>query len=166
VLAVDGQAGAADLDVTLTSVLMTSKLQLAILTSNTDATSYRVRLGETVQGSNWRLVQLEPRRAVIEGPSGQRVLDLRVFDGKGGEAPTPLAASTGSGAPRQNDAGSNAQPSSGVQPSAPPPTPDVAAQSPTQVSQDQQVEAIRRRIEARRAQMRAEAAANGANEKQ
>jgi general secretion pathway protein N len=78
VLAVDGQAGSADLDVTLTSVLITSRLQLAILTSNKDAMSYRVRVGETVQGSNWRLVQLEPRRAVIEGPSGQRVLELRV----------------------------------------------------------------------------------------
>ena len=169
VLAVDGQAGAADLDVTLTSVLITPNLQLAILTSNSDAMSYRVRLGEAVQGSNWRLVQLEPRRAVIEGPSGQRVLELRVFDGKGGEAPTPLAASTGSGASRANDASTNAQsPTPSIVPPSPPPppTPDVAAQSPTQVSQDQQVEAIRRRIEARRAQMRAEAAANGANEKQ
>lgn len=168
VLAVDGQAGDSDLDVTLTSVLITSKLQLAILTSNKDAMSYRVRVGETVQGSNWRLVQLEPRKAVIEGPSGQRVLELRVFDGKGGEAPTPLAASTGSPVPRQNGDGSDAQPSSGAPSSQPPPppTPDMAAQSPTQVSQDQQVEAIRRRIEARRAQMRAEAAANGANDKQ
>jgi len=167
VLAVDGQAGAADLDVMLTSVLMTSKLQLAILTSNTDATSYRVRLGETVQGSNWRLVQLEPRKAVIEGPSGQRVLELRVFDGKGGEAPTPLAAATGSGVSRSDGASTNAQSPSSVPPSPPSqPTADVAAQPPTQVSQDQQVEAIRRRIEARRAQMRAEAAANGANEKQ
>lgn len=168
VLAVDGQAGSADLDVTLTSVLITSRLQLAILTSNKDAMSYRVRVGETVQGSNWRLVQLEPRRAVIEGPAGQRVLDLRVFDGKGGEAPTQITAATDAGALRQN--GSNgdqgAQSPSSVPPSPTPITTDATAQSTPQVVQDEQVEAIRRRIEARRAQMRAEAAASSATEKQ
>lgn len=167
-LAVDGQAGTADLDVTLTSVLITSRLQLAILTSNQGATSYRVRVGETVQGSNWRLVQLEPRRAVIEGPSGQRVLELRVFDGKGGEPPTPMAAAPGSAASRQNngDSGQGAQSSSGMPPSPSTATPDLATQSPPQGVQDEQVEAIRRRIEARRAQMRAEAAASSATEKQ
>jgi len=167
-LAVDGQAGTADLDVTLTSVLITSRLQLAILTSNQGATSYRVRVGETVQGSNWRLVQLEPRRAVIEGPSGQRVLELRVFDGKGGEPPTPMAAVPGSAASRQNngDTGQGTQSSSGMPPSPSTATPDLATQSPPQGVQDEQVEAIRRRIEARRAQMRAEAAASSANEKQ
>ena len=168
VLAVDGQAGTADLDVTLTSVLITSRLQLAILTSNQGATSYRVRVGETVQGSNWRLVQLEPRRAVIEGPSGQRVLELRVFDGKGGEPPTPMAAIPGSAASRQTngDTGQGTQSSSGMPPSPSTATPDLATQSPPQGVQDEQVEAIRRRIEARRAQMRAEAAASSANEKQ
>lgn len=168
VLAIDGQAGSADLDVTLTSVLITSRLQLAILTSNKDAMSYRVRVGETVQGSNWRLVQLEPRRAVIEGPSGQRVLDLRVFDGKGGEAPTPIAAATDSGAARQNNGngGQGAQSPSSVPPSPSQAANDATAQSPPQVVQDEQVEAIRRRIEARRAQMRAEAAASSATEKQ
>lgn len=168
VLAIDGQAGSADLDVALTSVLITSQLQLAILTSNKDAMSYRVRVGETVQGSNWRLVQLEPRRAVIEGPSGQRVLDLRVFDGKGGESPTPIAAATGSGAVRQNNGNGaqGAQSPSSVPPSPSQATTDATAQSPPQVVQDEQVEAIRRRIEARRAQMRAEAAASSATEKQ
>ena len=165
VLAVDGQAGSADLDVTLTSVLITSRLQLAILTSNKDAMSYRVRVGETVQGSNWRLVQLEPRRAVIEGPSGQRVLDLRVFDGKGGEPPTPIATATDAGALRQNGS-QGAQSPSSVPPSPTPVTTDATAQSTPQVVQDEQVEAIRRRIEARRAQMRAEAAASSATEKQ
>lgn len=168
-LAVDGQAGTAELDVMLTSVLITPNLQLAILTSNKDATSYRVRMGETMQGSNWRLVRLEPRRAVIEGPTGQRVLDLRVFDGQGGQAPTPIAASTGSGASGQNGVAQVARPPPGMPPSPQPQqaqqAPDDAAQ-PAQVAQDQQIEAIRRRIEARRAQMRAEAAASGADEKQ
>jgi len=169
-IAMDGQAGAAELDVVLTGVLITPKLQLAILTNNSDATSNRVRVGETVRGSNWRLIQLEPRRAVIEGPSGQRVLDLRVFDGKGGEAPTPVVASAGpeSPGPEATATGGAPQPGTRPPPQSPPMAakPESTAQQPAQVSQDQQVEAIRRRIEARRAQMRAEAAASGANEKQ
>ena len=136
--------------------------------------SYRVRVGETVQGSNWRLVQLEPRRAVIEGPSGQRVLDLRVFDGKGGEAPTQIAAANAtrttpepSARTEQRRNGGQGAPSpSSVPPSPPQATPEASAQSAPQVVQDEQVEAIRRRIEARRAQMRAEAAASSATEKQ
>ncbi len=165
----DGQ-GTSDLDVTLTSVMITANLQVAILTDNKDASSRRVRIGETVAGSNWRLVQLEPRRALLEGPTGQRELLLRVFDGKGGQAPTPSMAR----AEPQTDADGEAT----AQPPAPPqPVAGVAPRvdhapavaRPEQgaaavLTQEQQVEAIRRRIEARRAQMRADAAA-GSQEK-
>ena len=166
-LAVDGQAGVAELDVVLTSVLITPRLQLAILTDNKDGASRRVRVGETVEGSNWRLVQLEPRKAVIEGPSGQRTLDLRVFDGKGGPAPTALARAAEAGqqgvAPKDLTAPPLAlNPQVVVEPIGKPQPLEPAA---TQAAQDQQVEAIRRRIEARRAQMRAEAAAAGSSEK-
>ena len=168
----DGQ-GTSDLDVTLTSVMITSRLQVAILTDNKDASSRRVRMGETVAGSNWRLVQLEPRRALLEGPTGQRELLLRVFDGKGGQAPTPSVV----GAEPQPEADAQAASSDASQPQPPQPaqtaegrlaeTPTPAARpegTGAAVTQEQQVEAIRRRIEARRAQMRAEAAA-GSKEK-
>ena len=82
--AVAAEAGASELDVTLTSVLITPSMKLAILTDNKDGGSRRVRLGEVVEGSNWRLLALEPRRAVLEGPTGQRTFDLRVFDGNSG----------------------------------------------------------------------------------
>lgn len=169
----DGQ-GTSDLDVTLTSVMITSNLQVAILTDNKDASSRRVRMGETVAGSNWRLVQLEPRRALLEGPTGQRELLLRVFDGKGGQAPTPSMVRA-----EPQDATDPDAPTAGVPPPAPPqPVADAAPRNepapaaaikPVQgataeLTQEQQVEAIRRRIEARRAQMRAEAAA-GSKEK-
>ena len=160
-LAVDGEAGAADLDVMLTSVLITPRLQLAILTNNKDGASRRVRVGETVEGSNWRLVALEPRRAVIEGPSGQRTLDLRVFDGKGGEVPTATVASIGNNKGEQG-AQSPASPQASAEPSA---TAHQQAQPAAPVTQEQQVEAIRRRIEARRAQMRAEAEVAGSKDK-
>ena len=35
-------------------------------------TDRRVKLGEMVEGSNWRLLTLDPRQAVLEGPGGQR----------------------------------------------------------------------------------------------
>lgn len=157
-MAANGQAGAAELDVTLTSVMITPRLQLAILTDNKDASTRRVRVGETVEGSNWRLVRLEPRSAVIEGPSGQRTLELRVYDGKGGKSPTPIITVADSGATPAGMAGPGPQ-----SPASPPVRPQSIAtasavvQQPAEPTQEQQVEAIRRRIEARRAQMRAEA---------
>jgi general secretion pathway protein N len=149
--------GTAEIDVALTSVLITPRLQLAILTDNQGGLARRVRVGDTVPGTSWRLVQLEPRRAVLEGPGGQKTLELRVFNGVGGEAPPPTTAVTEE-AP--------APPPGAVEPMPDPnaagPQPIVAggAQSPTpneNLTQEQQIEAIRRRIEARRAQMRAEA---------
>jgi general secretion pathway protein N len=172
-----GGDDAAELDVVLTSVLITRNLQMAIFTDNKDASSRRVKLGEMVSGSNWRLVQLEPRRAVLEGPSGQRDLGLRVFDGKGGQSPTtvvtapiaPIATTDGGdGAPGSKSGNAAAQ----VQPAPPPPPADAKTAdakfgdgNAAPMTQEQQVEAIRRRIEARRAQMRAEAAAAATKEK-
>ena len=157
--------GSDELDVTLSSVLITSNLKVAILTDNKDAGTRRVRLGELVEGTNWRLVSLEPRRAVLEGASGQRTLELRVFDGQSGQPPTPVAANA--------DAAAAAAPARVVPSPAPtpppasvaqavPPPPAVTKPDPNQMSQEEQVEAIRRRIEARRAQMRAEAEAAAA----
>jgi general secretion pathway protein N len=173
-------AGATDqLDVVLTSVLITPGLQMAILTDAKDQSNRRVRVGENVAGTNWRLASLEPRRAVLDGPSGQRTLVLRVYDGKGGEAPTTVAGATqasdatpgtlrGEGdAGTRNAAASGATPAAaGVRPpvtavAAPPPPTPVPSMQPQPTTQDAQIEAIRRRIEARRAQMRAEAQAAG-----
>ncbi|MFT3806948.1 hypothetical protein [Arenimonas sp.] len=147
--------GTSDFDAVLTSVLITPQLRLAILTDKQNGNSRRVRLGETVTGTNWQLVQLDPRRAVLEGPSGQRTLDLRVFDGNGGSAPTEVApvneaeAST----PAQD---AKAAPVAAQPP--PPPKPQAAPSPPSAQTQEDQVAEIRRRIEARRAQMRADAA--------
>jgi general secretion pathway protein N len=156
----DSGANSDDLDVTLSSVLITSRLKLAIFTDNKDGSSKRVVVGNAVEGTNWRLVSLAPRQAVMEGPGGQRKLDLRVYDGRSGEAPTAV-----NGNSEAQDASATAPPGPRVVPSpAPPPVPqanpptaNVDKPDPNQMSQEEQVEAIRRRIEARRAQMRAEA---------
>lgn len=154
------------LEVNLTSVLITPQLKLAIVQNVSDGASRRVRLGDTLEGTAWRLVQLEPRRAVFEGPEGQRDLALRVFDGSGGQSPTPQAASAAGGpvalppgatAPDKAEApGVAAAPGGNASGNAPAPT-TVAPVTP-----EEQVEAIRRRIEARRAMRAAEAAAEQA----
>jgi general secretion pathway protein N len=164
----EAAAGGGDLDVTLTSVLITSRLKLAILTDNKDASSRRVQLGQLVEGSGWRLVALQPRQAVLEGPTGQRTLDLRVFDGTSGEAPTPVSASNSPPPGDNNAPPPPAPPPPVVQPKPAvaqnaPPAPAANRPDPNAMSQEEQVEAIRKRIEARRAQMRAEAEAAAAN---
>lgn len=171
--AVEAEPGAGELDVTLTSVLITPRLKLAILSDNKEGGSRRVRLGDAVEGSNWRLVALEPRKAVLEGPSGQRTLELRVFDGQSGELPTPLASVAAGEAPPPR---ATATPAGAAPANPPAPTKPAVAQNvppatvnrpdPATMTQEQQVEAIRRRIEARRAQMRAEAATEAANQQQ
>jgi general secretion pathway protein N len=159
VAAAPGDGGTVELDVMLTSVLQTPRFQMAILRENQGGVSRRVRLGDMVEGTGWRLTQLEPRRAILDGPSGQKTLDLRVFDGKGGEPVTVMAAA---------DQATPANPS--PQTSAPPPPtptkPVVTASGEGQtMTQEQQIEAIRQRIAARRAQMQADAARAATDEK-
>jgi general secretion pathway protein N len=154
------------LEVNLTSVLITSGLKLAIVQNISDGLSRRVRLGDVLEGTAWRLVQLEPRRAVFEGPEGQRDLALRVFDGAGGQSPTPQAGS-GVGGPvavPTADKPSSAPGAPGEVATTSTAAPGTAPAPPTvaPVTPDEQVEAIRRRIEARRAMRAAEAAAEQA----
>ena len=132
---------------------------MAIFRENQGGAIRRVRLGDLIEGSGWRLVQLDPRRAVLEGPTGQRALDLLVFNGKGGQAPTPVAAAT----TVDNTDSAAAVP---VQ-AAPVNSTAVAttAVSNQNMTQEQQIEAIRQRIAARRAQMQADAAKAAADAK-
>lgn len=153
VLAGDTEASSAPLDASLTSVLISGDVRLAIVQVSGSGESQRVRLGELLPGTTWRLQVLEPRRAIFAGPSGEKSLDLRVFDGKGAAAPT---ASTVAGTRKPEPVQGTAKPDDA--------RPQVVAETPqaTADQQQAQVEAIRRRIEARRAQMRAEAAGNAA----
>jgi general secretion pathway protein N len=152
---VAGEGASNDLDVALTSVLITPRLQMAILTDNNGGASRRVRVGEVVQGTGWTLVDVKPRQATLSGPSGERILELRVYNGLGGAAPTPVAAAGSDPEAPQPPAEPDPNVASAPVATAPPP----AAPQPTDtLTQEQQIEAIRKRIEARRAQMRAEAA--------
>jgi general secretion pathway protein N len=137
----------APLDVVLTSVILTADAKIGIFLDKKTNKSQSIRVGASLQGeqSGWKLVELAPRKAVFEGPTGRNEADLRVFDGQGGEAPTPIASAAVS-----PDAG--AQPNADGTVAAPNAAAGTQAQTP-----ESRAELIRRRIEERRRQMREEA---------
>lgn len=130
----------APLDVVLTSVVMSGEFKVAIVLDNKAQRTQSVRLGSSLEGdqAGWKLVELAARKAVFEGPTGRSELDLRVFDGTGGQAPTALAAPAVAAA------------EDGSKPEAAPA--EGEAQTP-----ESRAELIRKRIEERRRQMREEA---------
>lgn len=164
-------------DYVLTSVLIAPQLHMAIVQPSQGGDSVRIKLGEAAEAQPaWRLVELQPRSAVFEGPSGRKSLELRVFDGSGGQPPTALRAPAAANG--RDQAGARATSADAVAdadavpapeaeapaaaPAAPAPpapaasTPEPAAAPPPTDTQ-QQMDAIRERIQARRAQMRQEA---------
>lgn len=147
-------------DYTLTSVLIGGGVQLAILKPAAEgAKPVRVKLGEAVETApQWTLASLEPRAAVFRGPEGDRRMDLRVFNGVGGANPSPVA---GSPQPAVINETLPGQPGNEVPPAqaAPPPPPPPSGNVSTEV----QLEAIRKRIEERRAQLRQQAAQEAQN---
>lgn len=169
-----GAESAQAFDFVLSSVLITPRLKLAILQSPDRSKSLRVKLGESPESQpSWRLTELSPRSAVFEGPEGRRSMDLRTFDGTGGEPPTaiaqPGAAPVGQSVrptpqPQPQPASPSVSPASraaaaptnGVE-RAGPQGPAVVAETPSNAqaqTTEQQMDAIRKRIEARRAQLR------------
>jgi general secretion pathway protein N len=158
------QAETNTFDYMLTSVLITPQLRMAIVQPSQGGDSVRIKLGEASEDiPAWRLVELNPRSAVFEGPEGRKALDLRTFDGVGGQSPTEVRV-----ADATVDAASPAAPGMRPPPAAgvveadadtsdkpaPPPAPEEAEAT---TSTERQMDAIRKRIEARRAQLRQEA---------
>ncbi|MBS0194278.1 MAG: hypothetical protein JSR34_08520 [Proteobacteria bacterium] len=179
---VPGKGGGDDhpLDATLTSVIITPTLKMAIVQDPKTHQSLRVREGQSLGGaySAWKLTDIAPRSATFHSDSqGDTSLDLRVFNGKGGEDPTRmgltpqvtagLAASAQRGAPgapadgtattdaaAPADAGSGNAGTDGSQAAATADANQAAADAANNASQtaQQQADEIRRRIEERRQQ--------------
>ena len=160
-------------DLVLSSVLITPRLELAIVQPAQGGEGLRVKLGESPAGfPGWRLTELAPRRAVFDGPEGRRELELRVFDGAGGQPPTvitgtgtvpPAAAPMPGARPTGGNSAPVAVPAGPAPVPAPPPAATADAVAPASATEapaapatttDQQMEAIRQRIEQRRAQLR------------
>ena len=137
----DGSAQSQALDFILTGVLISPQVELAVLQPRGGGDSQRVRVGKSPEGAaGWRLVELQPRRAIFEGAGGQSALELRSF----GEAGASTGAAPPAAAPVMSAAGA---------PSPPPAVKPAAVEAPQ--NQEARIEAIRKRIVARRAQMRA-----------
>ena len=170
------EAAAPAFDLVLSSVLITPALELAIVQPAQGGEGLRVKVGESPAGfPGWRLSELAPRRAVFDGPEGRRELELRVFDGAGGQPPTPIVGGSPPVAvppagmpmpapmPGSRTTGGNNAPAvmptvpspaaQGPVPTPSPPRSSDAAAAPATTT-DQQMEAIRQRIEQRRAQLR------------
>ena len=176
---VPGQASAdaQPLDVTLTSIVITPSLQMAIVQDNKTKASLRVREGQAVGSpyTGWKMVAMTPRSVVFDGGSqGQTTLELRVFNGQGGEEPThmgltPQAVASGAvavGKPQlPANGGNNAdspQPADAPQTQAPTDAMNAAAAAANEAANNaanvaaQQAEQIRRRIEERRQRAQAQ----------
>lgn len=161
----EGEAAPQAFDFVLSSVLITPQLRLAILQPSAGGEGVRVKLGDAPPAMpGWRLLELEPRSAVFEGPEGRRTLELRVFDGSGGAPPTVLTAAPPApipGAPGRVTGGTAPPipvpvptPQAVENPGAPADADGMPAASAPPATTEEQMDAIRKRIEARREQMR------------
>ncbi len=150
-------------DFVLTSVLLTPRLTMAIVQPTGGGDPVRLKIGEAPETAQaWALASVKPRSVVFNGPEGERTLELRVFDGVGGEPPTAVAAPPQPGQPPRPQPQPGTRQSRALIPLPVPPAanrpaaqpPDAAAvDSGAQPSPEAQAEAIRQRIEARRAQL-------------
>ena len=186
----DEGEGSTGFDYVLTSVLQSPDFSMAILQPSEGGESVRLKIGEAPPAaSNWVLGSVDTRSVVFNGPEGPRTLVLRVYDGTGGQAPTPMTAPPADGAraeaggrERGTSGAAEARPAAAANTAdnaspqrqsgaaartnatAPAPAPQQAATgtesagygdvAPAAGPSQSQVEAIRKRIEARRAQLR------------
>lgn len=130
------------LDATLTGVIKIGEdTAIALIRGNKTGESQSVKVGDNLPGdlSSYKLIELESRKAVFDGPRGRSELELETFNGKGGKPATALQ-----------------EPRTGEQAGDDGREPD-ARQADEDNSPEAQAERIRRRIEERRRQMREEA---------
>lgn len=160
----------ANLDFVLTSVLLTPQLRMAIVQPTNGGESVRLKLGGAPEAApGWRLIAIAPRSVIFDGPDGQRTLDLRTYDGNSGQSPTVMRP-VGGGPQPPTATTMEPSPMPPPQPPAPSPAPGIVnpmpvprpfppnsvAEADTATTPEAQMNAIRQRIEARRAMLRRE----------
>ena len=131
---------------TLTGIILTNGVKLAMVRDNASGKSVRLKTGMALPGdqSGWKLAEVRARSAVFEGAGQQQELKLQIND-KGTPAPPALVAVP---PPQQQpNPAQPAQPQPAVAAGQPDFTPPPAANA----------DEIRRRIEERRKQLREEA---------
>ncbi len=138
---------AQSLDFILTGVLISPQVRLAILQPTNGGESQRVREGNSPEGvTGWRLIAVQPRRVVFQGNGGESTLDLRTF---GDDATGEKGALTGTNNPSDGTAVAIGAAVAAAQAAS-----DAADAAPVASTDAARIDAIRKRIEARRAQMR------------
>jgi len=191
----EGEGAGTGFDYVLTSVLRTPDFAMAILQPSGGGESIRLKVGEgPPEAANWLLDSVDARSVVFTTPEGPRTLELRVFDGSGGQPPTPMtptpppggqspaqaasrpplspeqaaraAQQAAEAAARAANANAPAQSRGNAQPrgTAEPVTGNGAATPEAAGPSEAQVEAIRRRIEERRARLRQQQQSNSAQD--
>ncbi len=171
-------ATVAALDAQLTGVILMPNVKLAMIRENASGKGLRVRLGTELDGAlaGWKLVELEPRKAIFEAQGqGRQELELAV-DKAGAPAAQPSAmvgSATPMGQPAAPPRADGMATPQGVVPQLPDPGKAGGAQASGGSSQavepaggsavepaeqPEVAESIRQRIEERRRQLREEAA--------
>ena len=147
-------------DFVLTGVLLTPGLQMAIVQPAGGGESIRLRVGQSPEGApSWRLAALSPRGAVFAGPGGEQSLELRSYDGSADlrAMPMPVPVPMSAEPPRPMSDREAAETAAAAQAAAMAQVAAEQAEAEAAATPEDQVEAIRKRIEARREQLRREA---------
>ena len=154
-------------------VLRSNNLRAILKPAADGAQPVRIKVGEALETApQWTLASLLPRSATFRGPDGEKILELRVFNGIGGALPPPIAQmpSTVPGPGAVINETMPGQPGNPMP--VPPPAPGMSIPPPpvatadgdaANVSTQVQLDAIRKRIEARRAQLRQQATQEAQN---
>ncbi|MEO6065512.1 MAG: hypothetical protein ABIP49_07035 [Lysobacterales bacterium] len=170
-------ATVAALDAQLTGVILMPRVKLAMIRENASGKGLRVRLGGELDGalSGWKLVELEPRKAVFEAQGqGRQELELAVDKaGTPAAMPPPMIGMSGASMPGiVQPPPQSSRTGGGATPGAMPFPDKVAMAQPPESGQPEEptngsavepeqpevAESIRQRIEERRRQLREEAA--------
>ncbi|QNJ99759.1 general secretion pathway protein GspN [Dyella telluris] len=139
-------------DMSLTGIILTPALHMALLRDKSGEHEVRVREGDALPDGSWRLVELKPRAAVFESGTGRTQLELPA--GAPIDAPKP-DGSTPPNPPAPGAMTVAPAPSNGAVPNASN-TPNPALQSPNGAdSQADRIRLLREAIQKRRAQQQA-----------
>lgn len=150
----DAEPAVPPINVTLTSIILTPTVKLAIVRDKASGKSQVVKLGTPLDGeqSGWKLVEVNPRMAIFEGQGmGRQNLELDVAD----KGPSGGAGAAAPGTPAAPQ--SVAEAAFGVNPGQAAAAQTQAQPAPAAGGAQDRAEEIRKRIEERRKQLREEA---------
>lgn len=100
-------------DLTLTGIIITPTLRIALLHDKSNNRDLQVRQGAALPGGGWTLAEVQPRAVLFDAPSGR--VELKLPAG----APITTATSAGSGAAAATPADNSGPPPPSAAPASP-----------------------------------------------